>query len=96
MKLTHQHTNPRFQVLRAFRPARAPVGCAFLLFAFSLMLAPASQADEGMWLFNNPPLKLLQEKYHFQPRLRGSSTCRNPRCDSITADPARLFPRTDW
>ena len=39
--------------------------CAFCcLYA---LLAPATQADEGMWLFNNPPLKLLQEKYHFQP-----------------------------
>jgi hypothetical protein len=32
-----------------------------------VLLAPASQADEGMWLFNNPPVKVLQEKYHFQP-----------------------------
>src|SRR5688500_9113678 len=23
--------------------------------------------DEGMWLFNNPPLKLLREKYKFTP-----------------------------
>lgn len=69
MKFTHMHTNPRFQLLRAFRPWRAlQLGRA--LFAFcvlSLLLAAAAQADEGMWLFNNPPLKLLQEKYHFQP-----------------------------
>ena len=24
-------------------------------------------ADEGMWLFNNPPKKLLKEKYNFEP-----------------------------
>src|SRR6266478_6229305 len=24
-------------------------------------------ADEGMWLFNAPPLKQLKEKYHFEP-----------------------------
>src|SRR4051812_5691791 len=24
-------------------------------------------ADEGMWLFNNPPLKQLKENYHFEP-----------------------------
>ena len=24
-------------------------------------------ADEGMWLFNNPPRKLLKEKYNFDP-----------------------------
>src|SRR2546430_6017416 len=23
--------------------------------------------DEGMWLFNNPPLKQLKEKYQFEP-----------------------------
>ncbi|HMF12082.1 MAG TPA: S46 family peptidase, partial [Gemmataceae bacterium] len=26
-----------------------------------------SRADEGMWLFNNPPAKLLKEKYNFEP-----------------------------
>jgi len=25
------------------------------------------RADEGMWLFNNPPLKQLKEKYQFEP-----------------------------
>jgi hypothetical protein len=29
-------------------------------------LLPAA-ADEGMWLFNNPPKKILKEKYGFQP-----------------------------
>ncbi|HTD17765.1 MAG TPA: S46 family peptidase, partial [Chthoniobacterales bacterium] len=24
-------------------------------------------ADEGLWLFNNPPVKQLQDKYHFTP-----------------------------
>ena len=27
----------------------------------------SARADEGMWLFNNPPLKQLKEKYHFEP-----------------------------
>src|SRR5229473_1874661 len=39
--------------------------CGF--FALCTVFAPAPKADEGMWLFNNPPVKLLQEKYHFQP-----------------------------
>jgi Peptidase S46 len=26
-----------------------------------------SKADEGLWLFNNPPTKQLQDKYHFTP-----------------------------
>ena len=27
----------------------------------------AAQGDEGMWLFNNPPKKILKEKYDFEP-----------------------------
>src|SRR5437773_7236355 len=30
-------------------------------------LAIMASADEGMWLFSNPPLKQLKEKYHFEP-----------------------------
>lgn len=30
-----------------------------------LVLLPAARADEGMWLLNDPPRKLLQEKYKF-------------------------------
>jgi hypothetical protein len=36
----------------------------FLLAASTIGLA---RADEGMWLFTNPPLKQLKEKYHFEP-----------------------------
>jgi hypothetical protein len=35
---------------------------ALVLTAFS-----SAFADEGMWLFNNPPLKQLKEKYKFEP-----------------------------
>src|SRR5713226_2112794 len=38
-----------------------------ILFALCAICVPFSYADEGMWLFNNPPYKTLQEKYHFQP-----------------------------
>src|ERR1700676_2023136 len=38
-----------------------------VLFALCAMCVPVSHADEGMWLFNNPPYKTLQDKYHFQP-----------------------------
>jgi hypothetical protein len=31
------------------------------------VLAASARADEGMWLFTNPPRKLLQEKYKFDP-----------------------------
>jgi hypothetical protein len=32
-----------------------------------LFMLPAARADEGMWLFNAPPTKQLQEKYGFTP-----------------------------
>src|SRR4051812_27736269 len=38
----------------------------FLLIMTTAVFCPA-RADEGMWLFNNPPLKQLKEKYHFDP-----------------------------
>ena len=40
-----------------------------LLLALIVIAAGFSPAfaDEGMWLFNNPPLKQLKEKYHFEP-----------------------------
>jgi hypothetical protein len=47
--------------------------CIFRLTFFVLLVAtgfavnPAIHADEGMWLFNNPPRKLLKEKYNFEP-----------------------------
>src|ERR1700681_1118792 len=33
----------------------------------ALCLASSVCADEGMWLFNAPPLKQLREKYQFEP-----------------------------
>jgi Peptidase S46 len=38
-------------------------------FAILTLLVPSmsSRADEGMWLFNAPPAKLLKEKYQFSP-----------------------------
>jgi hypothetical protein len=37
------------------------------LFSICAMCVPLSRADEGMWLFNNPPYKILQDKYNFHP-----------------------------
>ncbi len=42
----------------------------FTLLGVGLMMSAAAhslQADEGMWLFTNPPKKLLKEKYGFEP-----------------------------
>jgi hypothetical protein len=41
---------------------RAVVAAAMMLVA-----APAMRAEEGMWTFDNPPLKQLAEKYNFTP-----------------------------
>ncbi len=35
--------------------------------ALSLASTPLLQAEEGMWTFDNPPLKLLKAKYGFVP-----------------------------
>jgi len=37
------------------------------MMTMACLLPGEAPADEGMWLFNNPPKKLLQEKYHFAP-----------------------------
>ena len=36
-----------------------------LLLALALATAPAARADEGMWLFNNPPREALKKNYNF-------------------------------
>src|SRR5256885_9549811 len=41
--------------------------CSSFAFAVIIFAASSSFADEGMWLFSNPPLKQLKEKYHFEP-----------------------------
>src|SRR5271157_2349587 len=35
--------------------------------ALLMAAAPLIHADEGMWTFDNPPLKLLKAKYNFTP-----------------------------
>jgi hypothetical protein len=40
------------------------------LFAYGILIIGLSDrafGDEGMWLYNAPPLKQLKEKYHFEP-----------------------------
>src|SRR6478752_7937372 len=38
-----------------------------LVFAMLLATAIPARGDEGMWLFTNPPLQQLKEKYQFEP-----------------------------
>ena len=42
------------------------IGIAAMM-AMACLLPVEAPADEGMWLFNNPPRKLLEEKYQFAP-----------------------------
>ena len=45
---------------------RLPLPVVVLAF-LGTCLASVAAADEGMWLFNHPPRKLLKEKYGFEP-----------------------------
>src|SRR5689334_22991260 len=44
---------------------RSRLGLAALV--ATLFMTPNAPADEGMWVFNNLPLKTLKEKYNFEP-----------------------------
>jgi hypothetical protein len=37
------------------------------ILALPIAFGASAFADEGMWLFNSPPLKQLKESYHFEP-----------------------------
>ena len=39
----------------------------FLIPVILLAMAAIASAEEGMWTFDNPPLKELAEKYNFHP-----------------------------
>src|SRR6476469_2556897 len=41
--------------------------CTFLTAMTIATAFSSANADEGMWLFNNPPLKQFKEKYQFVP-----------------------------
>ncbi|HEY2827628.1 MAG TPA: S46 family peptidase, partial [Pirellulales bacterium] len=41
--------------------------CIAALVTFGLFMVSSLLADEGMWLFSNPPRKVLKEKYSFEP-----------------------------
>ena len=57
-------------------------------------------ADEGMWLFNNLPLKQLKDKYNFVPTLEWiehvqKSSVRLPNCSASFVSADGLLP-TNW
>ena len=69
MDFSKMSNQPRIHAARRKLALRASAftSCLCLMGSLCLLLTTVSLADEGMWLFNNPPLKVLQEKYHFQP-----------------------------
>ena len=50
----------------ALRSKMAAVAIAIVM-AASIIGVPRAAADEGMWTFDNPPLKQLKERYGFTP-----------------------------
>src|SRR5438270_12250607 len=49
------------------RPSTSLRFVALSIFALTIALGASAFADEGMWLFNSPPLKQFKERYHFEP-----------------------------
>ena len=52
-----------------YRPPMSKPFCTFFpnsIFILTLATSASAIADEGMWLFNAPPLKQLKEKYQFE------------------------------
>lgn len=57
-------------ILGRFEKQKPNLCSGSLIFIVSLTILAASipsRADEGMWTFDNPPAKQLQDKYHFMP-----------------------------
>jgi hypothetical protein len=52
---------------RCFSGQNFAVLCAASAALALLLALPAARADEGMWTFDNPPMKQLKEKYGFEP-----------------------------
>ena len=68
---------------------------ALVAAAFALS-AVRSRADEGMWLFNNPPKKILQEKYGFDATPEWLLHLQRPASASTAAARARSSRPTAW
>ena len=49
------------------RPSTSLRFVALSIFALTIAFGASTFADEGMWLFNSPPLKQFKERYHFEP-----------------------------
>ena len=54
-------------MLRPCRMRFAALSVPGSILIVALAITTPALADEGMWLFNAPPLKQLKEKYQFEP-----------------------------
>ena len=61
-----EHEQPRVVALSCAFYARAVIS-RVLIWSLAMSTASTLLADEGMWLFNNPPLQRLKEHYQFEP-----------------------------
>jgi hypothetical protein len=52
---------------RTFRPLQLLAASSLLCALYCGLSVPRASGDEGMWTFDNPPTKLLQQKYGFTP-----------------------------
>src|SRR5882762_6605688 len=49
------------------RPSTSLRFVALSILTLTIAFVASAFADEGMWLFNSPPLKQFKERYHFEP-----------------------------
>jgi hypothetical protein len=64
------------------------------LFAVIAGLSSPLVADEGMWLFNNPPLQQLKEKYQFEPTPQWLEHLQKSSVRFNSGGSGYLFPQT--
>jgi hypothetical protein len=77
-------------------PNRFGLRFCYSLFVFAVGLNTSALADEGMWLFNAPPLKQLKEKYQFEPTSQWLEHCKKPASGSTPAAAAHSCLRMAW
>ena len=46
----------------------------------TILFSDVLHAEEGMWTFDNPPVKQLKDQYNFTPTQPGWITCAFPAC----------------
>ena len=67
-----------------------------LVAAFLMTTMTQVYSDEGMWLYDDPPLEQLEAKYGYRPDAQWLEHLQNLRFVSTTAARALLFLKTGW